>query len=134
MSKWTHIAGLVRVDRLPLNQWRFSLNNLKALFTRDIPQGSEGPLLIAVMEGEFDQNAIMWANVIVYGDLRDFGDEHDVACVIRWFKESCERILKTKQGTFYRQAILNISVEGGPDIVLWDKEDEEWHIEQREYK
>ena len=47
MSRWMHLAGIVRIDHLHISplQPRFGEEGVIAVFKKNMPRGSEGPPL-----------------------------------------------------------------------------------------
>lgn len=111
MSQWTHVAGAVRYDSLPF--FPDNKQRIQALIQENLPTGSEGPLTVTVEMT--DDHSLNVANVLIAGDLRDFGSE-DVQGVLEWFG----RIAKPDKShsLMVRQAVLTIEVEAGETVTL----------------
>ena len=147
MSRWTHIAGLVRIDHLSLSMFgksdTFGKLSVVSTFSENIPKGSEGPALlhvhawrVASMEkhdweatDELMEGSVYWGDLIVCGDLRDVGDASDELDGIKtWFSDCCSTLQEKYPGTLIRQAILQINVEY-KDTILYSwtgNPDESW--------
>jgi len=124
MSKWTHICGLIRLDRLyPLVNP--TIAQVETIFKRNIPKGSEGALDFSVYELREPLSSILWCIVALHGDLRDFGYGKDVERVINWFKDSC-RACEEELKCSIRQAIVQIHVEAQKQIILFLSDFQEW--------
>lgn len=128
MSVWTHITGNIRIDGLPGVSPLFTVEGIKEMLgntcsfddDRDIwdkcsvPKGSEGSLQYEVIEYS---GGLPWITVAVWGDLRDYDDVDEIK---KWFEGIvCQKEIMT------RQAVLNVSVNGGSDVVLVLHEDDE---------
>jgi len=112
MSQWTHIAGCIRVDRLPVNDTK-SNQPIREKFAAP-PVGSEGPIQYRVVNTG-DENSLAWGLVYVYGDLRDFGDA-EVPEIIAWLQNACKDLM-------IRSCCVKIDVEYGPTHVITDTND-----------
>lgn len=109
MSRWTHVAGVIRIDSLfgagvigltPEAKARFDLKNEDEFWRKFIegrieeyqpPSGSEGPLQWIIgmnpdieKEPERGEGSINRGYVTILGDLRDFGDAEDIQSVLDW--------------------------------------------------
>ncbi len=152
MSRWMHLAGIVRIDHFHISplQPHFDEEEVIAIFKKDMPRGSEGPPLFHAHKwptknineqdwnatDELSEGAIYWGDFYVSADLRDKGDtDDDVLEVIGWFKKACLELVQSYSGTMIRQAILQIEVEYKTTTIislteaLVDEGDmDKWHI------
>lgn len=127
MSQWTHVAGAIRFDSLPIEPIKSeAARAIKAALEDGVPTGSEGPLQIRP-GGTDSERSINTENVLIYGDLRHFGAE-DVPEIEAWFK----RVVEDSGRSFtIRQATLLVEVEYGPTFVF-TAEDGKVKVERRE--
>ena len=114
MSRWTHVSGLIRVDAFSLFRQQ-TLADVYEAFNKNIPTGSEGPLKIEVHKTK-QEGSLVFCNVSIYGDLRDFGAEGDIKAVIRWIKNACEHL--EEKAMWVRQAVIQIDDEEGNYVLL----------------
>ena len=151
MSRWMHLAGIVRIDHFSLSPYdKFDTDKVISVFKKHMPTGSEGPPLFhahrwpkKAMEDhdwnatdELSQGSMYWGDFYVSADLRDKGDtDDDVLEVIGWFKKACLELTQLYPGTMIRQAILQIEVEYKTTTIislteaLVDEGDmDKWHI------
>lgn len=141
MSRWTHLAGIVRIDHLLT---KFSEKEVLKVFKKDVPRGSEGPALLHVhawrrvpLEGhnwdavdEVTESSVYWGDLIVVGDLRDVGNDlEEVKRIGEWFQGRCAA-LKEVPLTLVRQAVLQIEIESGDTLIhSWTGNDEDpWKL------
>lgn len=133
MSRWTHVAGSVRLDDLSfLLEER---NTAKAvekilgpmcLFEKwneksKIPRGSEGGIEYQIYTNKHD-SSIARFSINFLGDLRDF-DETDTVEIDKWFRKLLEEdIPSAKNMIGVRDAILKVEVEYGISYVLFWRE------------
>lgn len=135
MSRWTHIAGVIRLDcpvftyeeqqayvekikTIVGKQMRsdddFDSDEWYEAFTRPLPMGSDGSLQYEIVLDnpikETDERRffvdIPFCSVVFYGDLRDFGGIEDIEKTKAWFKS-----LLTNAELGIRQAVLTIDDE-----------------------
>lgn len=114
MSKWTHVAGMLRLDsiRMLMPEHRPSL--VKEVVEKDIPSGSEGPCEVTVAENG-DPNHISAFVASIHGDLRDFGaggsgdTPEDIEGIEKWMEGVCGRLRAERLGI--RQFVLSAEVE-----------------------
>ena len=99
MSIWTHINASIRYD---LNGRK---ENLPDFNNTDIPTGSEGKLRYKIVKVK--NNGSNVANVIIWGDLRDFTDQ---TVILNYFNGLVD-------GFNIRSAILEIHIESRRRIV-----------------
>lgn len=102
MSNWTHVAGIIRIDEIRLDERTPDFDKIigkECLFesSRDVwhdcnkhpekylPMGSEGSLHKSVWINP-NRNAVAAYTVSVFGDLRDHDDPREI---IDWFKDKC---------------------------------------------
>ena len=119
MSNWTHVAGIIRVDRIrvdddaeeldfdeilgkeclsdsPSKVWDDALKNPD----KYMPMGSEGSLQKSVWENP-DRGCVDSYTVSIFGDLRD----HDsISEIIDWFIKKCNLL-------WIRNAVITVENE-----------------------
>ena len=120
MSKWTHVAGIIRLDSMGAQIVRqlptecgSKREKIEEAVTRalgntcnfestpeesaicNVPTGSEGSLQHNVFPNsdKGDDHGLSWGYATIWGDLRDFGTE-DVPTIKEWFQRSLKRLLK----------------------------------------
>ena len=119
MSVWTHVAGVIRVDDIRLddslpnfdkivgkeclfesseNTWRDMENNPNDY----MPYGSEGTLQKSVWIDP-DKSSMAAYTISVFGDLRDYEEPQPI---IDWFIKVCDRF------EWIRQAVITVDTEG----------------------
>lgn len=130
MSRWTHVAGIIRIDSI--------MRHLKPVMEPDlgriiswedmcdadeedsiVPIGSEGSLHWS-FEETGSTSSVSWGNLHISGDLRDYEDDE---AIIEWIKSSTQ-----SNDWFIRQAIITIEVEGNAIKVLHKNYSEDWAI------
>lgn len=103
MSRWTHVAGTIRIDSLfgagviklrPEAKEKFDVENEDELWKKFIeerlaqsalPSGSEGPLQWVIgFNPDSCQSSVNRGYVTILGDLRDFGDAESVQWIVDW--------------------------------------------------
>lgn len=120
MSIWTHVAGVMRIDYIKLNDdpeldfdeligkeclWD---SNYEVFEDADkhpelyLPMGSEGSLQKSVWINPKDSHASRYT-VSIFGDLRDHESCDEI---IEWFKSKCESL-----GGRVRQATITVNNE-----------------------
>jgi hypothetical protein len=114
MSRWTHVAGVIRVDSIPgvIPDPEFSkifktFNYHNAETMRNscnVPYGSEGSLQVSVYTNPATVGVPRFI-VTIWGDLRDFGDDNDMVLMKKWWKKTL------KQFPMIRQAVLKVDDE-----------------------
>lgn len=125
MSRWTHVAGVIRVDSLRLDGKESNdilLAQLKeimgtprgygeleyseddedrgAVTNTTLPCGSEGSLDYQIFLND-DYSFINAGSIVIYGDLRDTGGDHDTERIRKWFFDVCDKM-------YVRQAVIEI--------------------------
>lgn len=134
MSTWTHINGNIRLDFLGMtslpndkDEWESFLGEKKRLETllgpqtpsnRDIddsnvsyqiPEGSEGTIRYEIIPEVNTRNGVRkvrFINIILTGDLRDYGTEN-VKELFYWWQETLEKLERV------RQAVILVEPEDG---------------------
>ena len=124
MSCWTHVAGVMRIDSLRLDELEGSDNSVdfdkligkECLFDDDdsvwkeqeehpenfLPMGSEGSLRKSVWINP-DPSHVAAYTVSIFGDLRD---HYSAQSIIDWFKKKCDQF-------WIRQAVITAySIDG----------------------
>lgn len=107
MSNWTHVAGVIRIDGIRLNQdedsdidfdkligreclWESDLGvweDLEANPDNFMPFGSEGTLQKTVWVNP-DKSRMDFYTVTIFGDLRDHDNPSEI---IEWFSKICDQ-------------------------------------------
>ena len=107
MSRWTHVAGSVRLDDLSfLLEERNTAKTVEkilgpmCLFEKwneksKIPRGSEGGIEYQIYTNKHD-SSIARFSINFLGDLRDF-DETDTVEIDKWFRKLLEEDIKDKK-------------------------------------
>jgi hypothetical protein len=110
MSCWTHVNGIIRVsDVESLWDGKDALNyflKVRDSFN-DIPAGSEGPLVVRVLNdgergssntgpnGSWVVTSYDWI-VTITGNLRDYGRyKKDIVCIVKWLNKSVKSLCIT---------------------------------------
>ena len=130
MSIWTHVAGIVRIDHIPIVNILFP-EDVKHLFEKDSPVGSEGGLTFQVMKTQVltrTGGPLVYGWIAFAGDLRDF-DLTNLPNIQNWLNKVTERL---KQVTaIIRQGIIEADVETGRRIhYLWNPENGVWEVKE----
>lgn len=122
MSQWTHVNASFRLDSFGT----ITDEEIYDIFGRHVgyddlydydgeykstPMGSEGSLEISIWHNP-EGNHISATQVSVFGDLRDFGGESDIAELKEWFDDCCSRF-------FIRQAVIQIRDEYEKDERIY---------------
>ncbi len=134
MSQWTHVNGQIRIDGIPSMCSKPDFGKICTLSMMDemsydeweqlhkecdVPSGSEGSLQYKV---DVVGTGMVWCNVSIYGDLRDYGDK-GINRIINWIKERTS-------GHFIRQASIMIEVESGRCVHMYfDRNVDDWMSE-----
>ncbi len=120
MSQWTHVSAIIRFDGIkgttpdPILGHMVSFDDpTEAWDTCDVPCGSEGSLqyiLSDIREGivRFTSDigeGIVRFTAAIWGDLRDYGDENDVAEIESY-------LTRIVDGHIIRSGIAEIRVDG----------------------
>ena len=142
MSRWTHIAGTIRLDYIAFTyeEQQAYVEKIKTIvgkqmiysdvmpeeewneaFNRPLPMGSEGSLQYEIVLGNpiksTDEQRIdidlTFCSVVFHGDLRDFGSTEDIEKTKAWFKS-----LLTIEELGIRQAVLTIDDERSNHITI----------------
>jgi len=129
MSQWTHVAGLIRVDRLhflggdivgdlvmrlgvPV-QYGSSQREWNAVYeVAIIPIGSEGSIQYRIQQTG-DKSSASWGVVYIWGDLRDY---EDVSEIYEWLKRACD-------GLWIRSCCVKVDVEYQASYLISDGKD-----------
>lgn len=132
MSRWTHVAGIVRIDSMghvfgAPTEWVTILN--ARIAGNRTPTGSEGPLGVTITD--LDSGAAVYRGfVTIEGDLRDFGNEDNVDSIREWVAEVFVDGLKLLQergdddprpnpaNPLIRQGIIQVGDERHENSVL----------------
>lgn len=146
MSQWTHIAGVVRIDGLPvvvgLNQEQERAEIIKMIGNTcdfedgddkwdacNVPCGSEGSIQYSYAFSGRDEgigHSITRSAIPIYGDLRDYSDAE---AIIKWFKQVIAKFQPDhpeNKGLFsIRDAVLSIEVEGRKEktLCVWNEKE-----------
>jgi len=136
MSQWTHVNGLIRIDGIPGMNIKpdfgkmctsdmlddMSYDEWGQVYEEcDVPCGTEGSLHYKVHEVG---SGMVWCNVSIWGDLRDYGSE-GIDKIVQWIKErTYEQMI--------RQASIMIEVEDGRCVhMFFDRNVDDWMSEER---
>ena len=121
MSRWTHVAGVVRIDDLPFlkaTAWDAYFGK-QCLWNDDcwedarkhpeeyLPMGSEGTLHSQLWVNP-DTRAMAAYTLMVFGDLRDYDTPQEI---IDWFKKKVFGI------PLVRQAVITVELEGATPLT-----------------
>lgn len=121
MSRWTHVAGVVRIDDLPFlkaTNWDDYFGK-QCLWNDDcwedarnhpeeyLPMGSEGTLHSQLWANP-DKRAMAAYTLMVFGDLRDYDTPQEI---IDWFKKKVFGI------PLVRQAVITVELEGAEPLT-----------------
>ena len=126
MSRWTHLAGIIRIDNLlrRMAPRAPTAEDVIRILLEDAPMGSEGGCLIHFIEWpEIDNDnykekdhtnvygsGIYWGDAIISADLRDVGDDdEELESIKKWFTGLATKFWDEK--LVMRQAVLEIEVE-----------------------
>lgn len=132
MSIWTHVAGIIRVDGLRIDDdynpdWDKiigkELNCEDPKVVRKIrsdyiknpetfmPCGSEGSLKKVIWENP-DKSSLAGYTVSIFGDLRDYSD---LVKIEKWFTKVCSKL-------WIRDAVITADCElGSRFTAYWDE-------------
>jgi len=116
VSRWTHIAGIIRIDQIPIRIPQLSEEAVIAMFSENAPRGSEGGLTFHAVRTQVIEPAgfpAVWGSISITGDLRDFDNYMKVE---EWLQGLPPK-LKEHQALI-RNAVINIDVEYGPCVVM----------------
>ena len=130
MSRWTHVAGIIRIDSIMRHMKPVTEPDLGRIISWEdmcdadeedsiVPIGSEGSLHWS-FEKTGSESSVSWGNLHISGDLRDYEDDE---AIIEWIKSSTQ-----SNDWFIRQAIITIEVEGNAIKVLHKNYSEDWAI------
>ena len=111
MSQWTHLNGQVRIDGFPGHTKKPNFGTVC-----DVPCGSEGSVRF-----RYDEvgTGIVWTNVSIWGDLRDYNDVQEI---VNW-------ISKCTEGYIIRSGILEIDIEYAKMFILrYNYKSKSWDI------
>lgn len=116
MSRWTHVAGIIRIDQLPIKVRQLSEEAVIAMFSENAPIGSEGGLTFYADKTQVIEPSgfsAVWGSIGIVGDLRDFDDHTKVE---EWIRSLPPKLRKHQ--ALIRNAVINIDVEYGPCVVV----------------
>jgi len=128
MSKWTHVAGIIRIDHLPIAKISPPLTEeaAKAFLMENAPSGSEGGLTFYAAKTQVVTPSgfeALWGSLSFTGDLRDFDDAKKVE---EWIKNFFQK-LEASYRVIMRQAAISIDVEYGLCTVMtWNPRTDNW--------
>lgn len=123
MSQWTHVNASFRLNSLGSD---ITDEEIYDVFGRHVgfydlcdfdgeykttPMGSEGSLDIHIWHNP-DRNCMASTQVSVFGDLRDFGEDDDIAKLKEWFDECCSKFS-------VRQAVIQIDDGYHKDDIVY---------------
>ena len=124
MSRWTHLAGIIRIDNLlrRIAPGAPTGVDVMRILMKDSPMGSEGGCLAKFVEwpvaDSFEEKdhtnvysaGVYWGDVIISADLRDVGDDDgEIEDIKQWFTGLAKKFWDAK--LIMRQAVLEIEVE-----------------------
>ncbi len=124
MSRWTHLAGIIRIDNIMRRIARSAptAEDVIRILKEDAPMGSEGGCLLHFVEWpEVDsyekkdhtnihESGVYWGDAIISADLRDIGDDdEEIEGIKQWFTGLAKKFWDAK--IIIRQAVLEIEVE-----------------------
>jgi len=126
MSKWTHVAGVIRIDHLAIPK-QISEETVLNIISEGSPSGSEGGLTFQAKRtqvvDEWGCEAV-WGSVTFTGDLRDFHTE-DIDEITEWLTLLPKRLKQHE--ALIRQAVVLIEPENADGLVLiCDSYGEKW--------
>ncbi|MEA2037103.1 MAG: hypothetical protein U9O94_06315 [Nanoarchaeota archaeon] len=104
MSRWSHIAGVIRVDdweETDKKRIRREGRRIIKFIQANAPVGSEGGLSFKL---DINPNIYTVTRYVitVFGDLRGFGYKEDIELFVAWWEELM------KSGLDIRNAIINL--------------------------
>lgn len=123
MSRWTHLAGIIRIDNLMRHIIaRATAEDVIRIILEDAPEGSEGGCLLSFTNwptaetfSEKDHTNVYsagtyWGDAIISADLRDVGDDdEEIEAIKEWFTGLAKKFWDAT--LLMRQAVLEIDVE-----------------------
>jgi len=134
MSIWTHIAGIIRIDHIPIHRPQLSEEEVRRLVQVYSPMGSEGGLDIAITKTQVltrSGGPMDWGFISIAGDLRDF-DTDNLPDIETWLKHISDTFYDQLPPILIRQAIILVEVENGPSMtVTYDHDIPGWKYEPR---
>ncbi len=126
MSRWTHVAGVIRVDSAlaPLGAGDKPWLSRAESWLAQAPAGSEGPICGStyLRSGGLD-SSLSRGGIFLHGDLRDFGTREDLDSIINWLVR-----LNLGEGSFIRQGVVQVldEAEENSGTVCLYSEEWEW--------
>ena len=136
MSQWTHVIGAIRLDSVRNNHIKkFDFNEVFKTWNSDwlhnvdltspevkkrrrleieqcnVPAGSESSLQFHVWENP-NIEVFPAYNILIWGDLRDFGSEKDIETIKDWWENILNYFKNHKNFSGVRQAFLKIEIDG----------------------
>ena len=113
MSIWTHVAGIIRVDWLPIKiTFDEAMKTVKKIVETDVPAGTEGPIKFYYQK-VISGYTVLLTNVVIYGDLRSFDD---IDKIESWFR----RVVSELDNEFMiRQAVLDVYTESSARYIFY---------------
>ena len=136
MSQWTHVIGAIRLDSVRNNYIKkFDFNEVFKTWNSDwlhnvdltspevkkrrrleieqcnVPAGSESSLQFHVWENP-NIEVFPAYNILIWGDLRDFGSEKDIETIKNWWENILNYFKNHKNFSGVRQAFLKIEIDG----------------------
>jgi len=128
MSDWTHVAGIIRLDHLPLLQLGgpLSESTVEMLVRSGSPRGSEGGLDIKVVKTQVmtpTGGPLVWGWISFTGDLRDFGPE-DSNIIFAWLSKFSKELVARK--AIIRQGIVAVEIESEDHERVYSWHDDHW--------
>lgn len=124
MSVWTHIAAVIRIDSVgyivgvPDNAVEDAIQNIVSL--SDIPAGSEGPAKWDLARIHNEIYPLLFGNLIIYGDLRDYDDAAEIQ---EWLHDIIKKLEKAALGVRGFAGSIEVETKGMYSMYLTRKED-----------
>jgi hypothetical protein len=134
MSKWTHLSGVVRIDRLFIGEDPLGSAEVALKVARDHFDYGLGYDSFYVYGRLSDTEHLLGKNMVITieADLEDVGYEGDVERLKTWFTERLVSFHQEhmKDGMSLRDAVLHIEVEDGMNCVLVWTEDKHERVKE----
>jgi len=122
MSKWSHVAGVVRYDMFflgtPINEPEFKTckfgDNEKKWTECNVPCGSEGSLTVGKTD-VYRNDTQAFVTYSFSGDLRDYSYEDDHEELEKWMQS----LILEKGLMIIRQAVFQVHYEDREGLVTY---------------
>lgn len=152
MSRWTHVAGIVRVDALigvlpGVTDDKSWMDSITRRLQKNPPTGSEGPVRIeafarsSILETSWgpdkENSELPRGFVAIWGDLRDFGEREQIESVTTWLNTAFLQKIVLVSGRppmlfpWVREAIVVVVDEANENScrIVWSEEEQEEQFE-----